>query len=82
MSTVRLISEQEATGAVKAYFEAVKKRYGMDWVPNLSRAIAYRMDCNAPRSRAYARIIAPGALSRALKEMIAVAVSAVNACDY
>lgn len=82
MATVRLISEEEATGAIREYFASIKARYNMSWVPNLARAMAYRMDLAAPRSRAYARILVPGKISRAMKEMIAVAVSAVNACDY
>lgn len=40
MATVRLISEEEATGAIREYFASIKARYNMSWVPNLARAMA------------------------------------------
>jgi hypothetical protein len=44
MASVKLISEDEATGKVKELFEEIKAKLGTDFVPNLYRAMASNPD--------------------------------------
>jgi alkylhydroperoxidase family enzyme len=83
MASIRLVPEEEATGKVKELYEEIKAHHGIDFVPNLYRAMAANPDyLEANWSRVKAIMAAPGKLDPLTREIIAVAVSAVNACDY
>jgi alkylhydroperoxidase family enzyme len=83
MASVHLISEDEATGSVKAIYDEIKAQHGIDFVPNLYKAMAPNPDyLEANWARVKAIMVAEGKLDRLTKEIIAVAVSAVNACGY
>ncbi len=83
MASVRLIAEDEATGRVKALYDEIKSELGIDFVPNLYRAMASNPDyLEANWRKVKAIMFASGKLDRLTKEIIAVAVSAVNACGY
>ncbi len=56
---------------------------GIDFVPNLYRAMASRPDyLEANWNKVKAVMGTEGKLDRLTKEIVAVAVSAVNGCDY
>lgn len=83
MALVNLISEDEATGKVKAVFDEIKSSLGTDFVPNLYKAMASNpeyLDANWRRDKAV--MSESTRLDPLTKEIIAVAVSAVNNCDY
>lgn len=83
MASIRLVPEEEATGKVKELYDEIKAEHGIDFVPNLYRAMAANpgyLEANWRRVKAI--MSAPGKLDPLTKEIIAVAVSAVNACDY
>jgi alkylhydroperoxidase family enzyme len=83
MASVRLIAEDEATGKVKALYDEIKAELGIDFVPNLYRAMASNPDyLEANWRKVKAIMFASGKLDRLTKEIITVAVSAVNACSY
>ena len=83
MASIRLVAEEEATGKVKVLYDEIKSEHGIDFVPNLYRAMASNPDyLEANWHRVRAIMAAPGRLDRLTKEIIAVAVSAVNACHY
>ncbi len=83
MATVKLLPEDEATGKVKDLYEEIKAKLGIDFVPNLYRAMASNPDyLEANWRKVKAVMFASGKLDRLTKEIIAVAVSAVNACGY
>ena len=83
MASVRLIDEAEASGKVKVIFEEIKAGLGIDFVPNLYRAMASNPDyLEANWRRVNAIMVASGKLDRLTKEIVAVAVSAVNGCRY
>lgn len=83
MSSIKLIPEEEATGRVKEIYEQIKSRLGIDFVPNLYRAMAANPDyLEANWNRVQAIMVKKGKLDLLTKEIIAVAVSAVNGCDY
>lgn len=83
MASVRLVPEDEATGKVRVVYDEIKSELGIDFVPNLYRAMASNPDyLEANWRKVKAIMIGSGRLDRMTKEIIAVAVSAVNACGY
>ncbi len=83
MAYTHLVSEDEATGKVKEIFEAIKDQVGIDFVPNLYRVMALKPDyLEANWNKVQAVMVKPGRLSRLTKEIIAIAISSVLACDY
>ena len=83
MASIKMIPEEEATGKVKEVYEDIKSRLGIDFVPNLYKVMASKPDyLEANWNKAKAVMIEPGKLDRLTKEIIAVAVSSVNGCDY
>ena len=80
---VKMVSEDEAVGKVKAIYDEIKVQHRIDFVPNLYKVMAPNPDyLEANWSKVKAVMVAEGKLDRLTKEIIAVAVSAVNACDY
>ena len=83
MASIRMIPEEEATGKTKDVYEEIKTGLGIDFVPNLYKVMASKPGyLEANWNRVKAVMVDPGKLDRLTKEIIAVAVSAVNACDY
>lgn len=83
MATIRMIPADEATGVVKGIYEEIKSTLGIDFVPNLYKAMAPRpayLEANWNKVKAV--MIESNKLDRLTKEIIAVAVSAVNSCEY
>jgi alkylhydroperoxidase family enzyme len=81
MAHLRLIEEEEATGALRADYDAAVARVGK--VFNIVKA----MSLNAPVLRRsmqlYVAIMhGPSPLSRIERELLAVVVSATNECRY
>ena len=82
MALVKIIEYAEASPEVKVVYDDIMKTRGVDWVNNFWKALA-----NDPRqlARVWAQVkqvMAPGALDPLVKEMIYVAVSATNGCEY
>ena len=82
MALVRLVEYGEASTQVKAVYDDIMKTRGVDWINNFWKALA-----NDPRElervwRNVKQVMAPGALDPLVKEMVYVAVSATNGCEY
>jgi AhpD family alkylhydroperoxidase len=82
VALVKIIEYGEASPEVKVVYDDIMKTRGVDWVNNFWKALA-----NDPRqlARVWAQVkqvMAPGALDPLVKEMIYVAVSATNGCEY
>ena len=82
MALVRLVEYAQASPQVKSVYDDIMKTRGVDWINNFWKALA-----NDPRelARVWANVnavMAPGALDPLVKEMIYVAVSATNGCEY
>jgi alkylhydroperoxidase/carboxymuconolactone decarboxylase family protein YurZ len=83
MASVKLISEEEAEGRVREIYDEIKSSLGIDFVPNMYKAMAARPGfLEANWNKVKAVMVEPGQLDRLTKEIIAVAVSAVNGCEY
>ena len=82
MALVRIIEYRDASPEVKVVYDDIMKTRGVDWVNNFWKALA-----NDPAQLARVwgqvkQVMAPGALDPLVKEMIYVAVSATNGCEY
>ena len=82
MALVKIIEYADASPEVKVVYDDIMKTRGVDWINNFWKALA-----NDPKqlARVWAQVkqvMAPGALDPLVKEMIYVAVSATNGCEY
>src|SRR5687768_4589802 len=82
MTLVPLIAYADADPEVRAVYDDIMKTRGVDWINNFWKALA-----NDPRElkrmwENVKQVMAPGALDPLVKEMIYVAVSATNGCEY
>lgn len=82
MSLVKLVEYADANPEVRAVYEDIMKTRGSDWINNFWKALA---NDPAMLRRTWERVkavMAPGALDPLVKEMVYVAVSATNGCEY
>ena len=82
MSLVRPIEYKDASPEVRVVFDDIMKTRGVDWINNFWKVLA-----NDPAElrrvwSAVKEVMAPGALDPLVKEMVYVAVSVTNGCDY
>ncbi len=82
MALVKLVEYAEAAPAAKAVYDDIMKTRGVDWINNFWKVLA-----NDPAllERVWSQVkqvMAPGALDPLVKEMVYVAVSATNGCEY
>ena len=82
MALVNLIEYDDAREEVRAVYDDIMRTRGVDWINNFWKALA-----NDPRElkrvwENVKQVMAPGALDPLVKEMVYVAVSATNACEY
>jgi AhpD family alkylhydroperoxidase len=82
MALVRLVEYAEASPQVRSVYDDIMKTRGVDWINNFWKALANNP---AELARVWAnvkQVMAPGALDPLLKEMVYVAVSVTNGCEY
>ena len=78
-----MVAETEATGKVKEIYDDIMAIHGIDFVPNMYKAMAAKPDyLQSNWNRIKMVMQTPGKLDKLTKEIIAVAVSAVMGCDY
>ena len=82
MSLVTLIEYADASPPVKAVYDDIMKTRNIDRINNFWKALA-----NDPSElrrvwEQVKQVMAPGALDPLVKEMVYVAVSATNGCEY
>jgi AhpD family alkylhydroperoxidase len=82
MSTVSLISYDDASPEVRAVFDDIKRTRNVPDVNNFWKALANHPDTLRRTWETLKEVMQPGALDPLTKEMIYVAVSVANNCDY
>ncbi len=82
MGTVPLLSDAEAAPEARAVFDEIRAARGTDYVNNFWRALAHDPALLRATWDRLKVVMAPGALDPLVKEMLYVAVSATNGCDY
>ena len=82
MAVVPLLADEEAGAEALAVFGDIRAKRQTDYVNNFWRALAHDPALlKATWERAKA-VMAPGALDPLVKELIYIAVSTANGCDY
>jgi AhpD family alkylhydroperoxidase len=82
MSTVRILSDEELPPESAAVFAEIRAARKTTFVGNFWRAIAHDPALLRRTWEQVRTATAPGALDAKTKEMLYVAVSIVNACEY
>ncbi len=82
MALVRLIEYGDAVPEVKAVYDDIMRTRGVDWINNFWKALANDPALLVRTWQNVKQVMAPGALDPLVKEMVYVAVSATNGCEY
>ena len=82
MSIFGLIEYPDATPEVRAIYDDIMATRKTDWINNFWKAIAHDPATLKRTWEDIKQIMAPGALDAVTKEMIYVAVSVTNQCNY
>ena len=82
MTIVRLIEYAEAVPEVRAVYDEIMEARGTDWVNNFWKALAHDPALLRRTWESVRQVMSPGALDPLVKELIYVAVSATNGCEY
>ena len=83
MSTVRLVSYEEADAAVRVVYDDIRATRGSDFINNFWLALAADPALlKSTWEEVKAVMTAPGPLDPLTREMIYIAVSAANGCTY
>ncbi len=81
-ATVVPVEEAAAVGRVREIYDDIKATKQIDFVPNFWKTLASYPPLLDETWTRLKTVMAPGRLDALTKEMIAVAVSATNGCDY
>ena len=82
MATVKLVDEHTDHPRVRAVFDDIKATKKIDRVPNIWRALATNPEHLELCWTRLKAIMRPGTVDLLTKEIIALAVSATNGCNY
>lgn len=82
MATTHLISDEEASPEVRAVFDDIRATRGSDFVNNFWRALAMDPELLTATWARLKQVMGPGDIDPLTKEMIYIAVSVANGCEY
>ena len=82
MTIFKKISENEATGKVKEIFDEIKEARQITEIPNFWKTMANSPETLERTWRSLQQVMGKGELDPAVKELIYVAVSITNNCEY
>jgi AhpD family alkylhydroperoxidase len=82
VALVGMIEYADAPPEVRAVYDDIMKTRGTDWINNFWKVLANDPPTLARLWQNVKQVMAPGALDPLVKEMVYVAVSATNGCEY
>lgn len=82
MATLPLLSDDDMSPDALAVLNDIRAVRGSDFINNFWRALAHDPPLLKATWARLKEVMAPGALDPLTKEMIYIAVSAANSCDY
>jgi AhpD family alkylhydroperoxidase len=82
VALVGMIEYAEASPEVRAVYDDIMKTRGTDWINNFWKVLANDPPTLRRLWDNVKQVMAPGALDPLVKEMVYVAVSATNGCEY
>ena len=82
MTIFKTIDEKKASGKVKKVFDHIKKERKIKNIPNFWKTIANDPETLERTWNSLSEVMKKGALDALTKEMIYIAVSMTNSCEY
>lgn len=82
MALVPLIEYDDATPEVRAVYDDIRATRQVDWINNFWKVLASDPATLERVWRSVKSVMAPGAIDALTKEMIYIAVSVTNNCEY
>jgi AhpD family alkylhydroperoxidase len=82
MALVKFVEYAEASPAVKAVYDDIMATRKVDWINNFWKALASDPPTLKRTWESLKQVMAPGTLDPLTKEMLYVAVSVTNNCEY
>lgn len=82
MATVDMIEYEDASPAVRQVYDDIMATRNVDWINNFWKVLAVQPDLLRRTWESLKEIMAPGAVDALTKEMIYVAISITNGCEY
>ena len=82
MATVSMVEYDDAPPEVRAVYDDIMETRKTDWINNFWKVLANHPPTLERTWESIKQVMAPGALDPLTKEMIYVAVSATNGCEY
>src|SRR5689334_13746984 len=82
MPVTRLIDYEDASPEVRAVYDDIMATRETDWINNFWKALANHPPTLRRTWESVKQIMAPGVLDPLTKEMLYLAVSATNGCEY
>lgn len=79
---VSLIEYEDANDAVRAVYDDIMASRKTDWINNFWKVLAHDPATLKRTWESVKEVMAPGALDPLVKELIYVAVSVTNGCEY
>ena len=82
LPVVALIEYEDASPQVRAIYDDIMETRGIDWINNFWKVLAHDPNLLKRTWEGLKEVMGPGTLDPLVKEMIYVAVSATNGCEY
>ena len=82
MPMVPLIEYEAASAEVRAVYDDIRRTRNTDWINNFWKALANDPPTLRRTWESIKEVMAPGALDPLTKELLYLAVSASNGCEY
>ena len=82
MATMPMIEYEDAPPAVRAIYDDIMRTRQVDWINNFWKVLANHPPTLKRTWESIKEVMAPGALDPLTKELIYLAVSTTNGCDY
>ena len=82
MPSVKPIEYAEASPAVRAVYDDIMATRKIDWINNFWKVLAHDPATLKRTWESLKQVMAPGAIDALTKEMIYLAVSVTNGCEY
>ena len=82
MSAVTPIEYADASPAVRAVYDDIMATRKIDWINNFWKVLAHHPPTLNRTWESIKQIMAPGALDPLVKDMLYIAVSVTNNCEY
>jgi AhpD family alkylhydroperoxidase len=82
MPTVPMIEYQDASAEVRAVYDDIMATRKVDWINNFWKVLATHPPTLKRTWESIKQVMAPGALDAVTKEMLYLAVSITNGCEY